>query len=255
MKIFSLAAPAALSLLLFGSSCSTQSSSGGGGSYGSGNYHRVGQWEARMQKAPLPQVTPMQLLAEANVRVDLIRSGTAGRRSYRPMNVRYITIHNTENPTGDAYDHALALKRGALRARKRPGGNRIGYLTWHFTVQQNVAIQHLPCREQGEHADFNGPGNNHSIGIEMCEHRGNDFAQTIDRTTKLAAYLMYVYRLPVSSVVPHYHWPRRGTSPEHKPCPHLLLDGGRPGRTWQWFLSRVQMQYQRIVPGPAKSLG
>ena len=58
----------------------------------------------------------------------------------------------------------LALKRGALRATKRKGGNRIGFLTWHFTVQDDIAIQHLPCREQGEHADFDGVGNNYKIG-------------------------------------------------------------------------------------------
>jgi N-acetylmuramoyl-L-alanine amidase len=166
------------------------------------------------------------------------------------MTPRYITIHSTQNKSGDAFNHALALKKGALRATRRPGGNRIGFLTWHFTVQDNLAIQHLPTREQGEHADFDGVGNNYSIGIEMCEHRGNDRAQTIERTAKLAAYLMYTNGIPLSGVVPHYHWPRHGTSPLHKNCPHFLLDNGRPGRTWRWFLSRVQLHYQRLAPGP-----
>jgi N-acetylmuramoyl-L-alanine amidase len=212
-------------------------------------------WEARMGSGPLPQVTPVQLLAECGVRADLIPSGRHGRRYYRPMTPRYVTIHSTQNYTGNAYNHATALKNGKLRATRRVGGNRIGYLTWHFTVQENVAIQHLPCREQGEHADFDGPGNNYSIGIEMCEHRGNDLAQTIDRTAKLAAYICHTYRIPISQVVPHYHWPRRGASPPNKNCPHFLLENGRPGRTWNWFLGRVQMHYNRIVPGPARSLG
>ncbi len=225
----------------------------GGGS----NYSRTSGWDARLNRGQLPQITPAQLLSEARVNPDLIRSGTVGRRYYRPMQPRYITIHSTQNYTGNAYNHATALKRGALRATKRKGGNRIGYLTWHFTVQDNVSIQHLPCREQGEHADFDGPGNNYSIGIEMCEHSGNDQAATIDRTAKLAAYLMYTYRIPINGVVPHYHWPRYSPSisQPHKNCPHFLLDNGRPGRTWQWFLGRVNMHYQRIVPGPAKSLG
>lgn len=166
------------------------------------------------------------------------------------MNVQYITIHSTQNYTGDAYNHALALKRGALRAHKRPGGNRIGFLTWHFTVQEDVAIQHLPTNEQGEHADFDGPGNNYSIGIEMCEHRGNDIARTIDRTAKLTAFLMWEHGLGIDRVVPHYHWPRRGASPPNKNCPHFLLDNGRPGPTWRWFLARVKAHYDRLVPGP-----
>jgi N-acetylmuramoyl-L-alanine amidase len=142
-----------------------------------------------------------------------------------------------------------------LRATKRPGGNRIGFLTWHFTVQQDVAVQHLPCREQGEHADFDGPGNNYSIGIEMCEHQGNDIGLTIDRTARLAAYLMRAYNLSLSQVKGHYHWPRKGLSVPNKDCPHFLMDRGRPGPTWQWFLSRVQMHYNRMLPGPASPLG
>jgi N-acetylmuramoyl-L-alanine amidase len=167
---------------------------------------------------------------------------------------RYITIHATDNPTGDAYDHARALKSGALTAHKRPGGNRIGYLAWHFTVQDSIAIQHIPTREQGEHADFDGMGNNYSIGIEMCEHRGNSIPQTLERTAKLAAYLMKEYSIPLRNVVPHWYWPRYGTSPLHKNCPDFLLDGGKPGRKWAWFLGRVKAHYDRIVSGPTPKI-
>lgn len=218
---------------------------------------RIALWEARYNDSALARVTPEQLLREARVKVDLIPAGRVGRARYRPMKPRYITIHSTQNYSGNAYNHALALKRGALRATKRPGGNRIGFLTWHFTVQDDVSIQHLPCREQGEHADFDGPGNNYSIGIEMCEHRGNDLALTIDRTARLTAYLMQAYDIPLSHVVPHYHWPRRSPNirDPHKNCPHFLLDGGKPGRTWQWFLNRVNLHYKRLLPGPAEPLG
>lgn len=243
--------PLLLGAAVIFAACSTSSSS----SYASRS--KIGQWESRYRDASLTQVTPEQLLREVGLKVDLIPAGTHGRRIYRPMRPTYITIHSTQNYTGNAYNHALALKRGALRATKRKGGNRIGYLTWHFTVQDDVAIQHLPCREQGEHADFDGPGNNKSIGIEMCEHRGNDLALTIDKTARLTAYLMHAYGVPLSHVVPHYHWPR--ISPQirdpHKNCPHFLMDGGRPGPTWQWFLRRVNIHRSRLVPGPARSLG
>jgi N-acetylmuramoyl-L-alanine amidase len=188
-------------------------------------------------------------------------AGSHSRRDGRPAvlpadeHPRYITIHSTQNYTGNAYNHALALKRGALRANKRPGGNRIGFLTWHFTVQDDIAVQHLPCREQGEHADFDGPGNNYSIGIEMCEHRGNDIALTIDRTAKLAAYLMRAYNIPLSNIRAHYHWERKGLPTPHKDCPHFLHGPCAPGPTWQWFLNRVQMHHNRLLPGPATPLG
>lgn len=195
---------------------------------------------------PGPGVGAAQLLSEVRLIQDLIPAGRYGRRYYRPMYPRYITIHSTQNYTGDAHDHARALKVGALRAHQRPGGNRIGFLAWHFTVQDNLAIQHIPTREQGEHADFDGPGNNHSVGIEMCEHRGNSFPQTMQRTAKLTATLMKQYNIPLNNVVPHYHWPRAGASPPNKACPLPLMDNGRPGRKWAWFLQQVRAQYQRL---------
>ena len=162
------------------------------------------------------------------------------------MKPRYITVHSTQNYNGDAWDHARALEKGKLRAPKRRNGNRIGYLTWHFTVQEDVVIQHLPTIEQGEHADFNGPGNNYSIGIEMCEHRGNSRRSTLDRTAKLCASLMHQYKIPLKNVVPHQHWPRKGIKQEHKNCPHFLMTNGRPGKKWSQFLRSVKRQYNRI---------
>ena len=142
-----------------------------------------------------------------------------------------------------------ALKNGKLRARKRRGGNRIGYLVWHYTTDQDRAVQHLPTNEQGEHADFDGPGNRYSIGIEMCENRGNSRSATIERTAKLAAYLMHKHDIPLRKIVPHYHWPRRGLSQPHKNCPHYLLDNGHPGAKWQWFLAKVDKHYKSISSG------
>jgi N-acetylmuramoyl-L-alanine amidase len=212
------------------------------------------QWDSQLGSVQTGPVTPAQMLGEVRLRQDFIPQGTHARKVYRPMYPRYITIHSTQNSTGDAYAHARALKNGALRATKRVGGNRIGYLAWHFTVQDDLAIQHIPTREQGEHADFDGPGNNYSIGIEMCEHGGNDRAQTLERTAKLAAVLMKQHNLPVSSVVPHYYWPRYGTSPLHKNCPHFLMENGKPGAKWGWFLGRVKAHFNRITAGPVPTL-
>jgi N-acetylmuramoyl-L-alanine amidase len=192
------------------------------------------------------KVPMSRMIREVNLKADLVPRGRHGRKVVRPMKPRYITIHSTQNYRADAWQHSKALKNGALRAPKRPGGNRIGYLIWHFTVDDRVALQHLPVYEQGEHADFNGPGNRLSIGIEMCEHRGSNRSVTIERTAKLAAVLMKRHDIPLRNVVPHYHWPRRGASPPNKNCPHFLLDHGRPGKKWRWFLSRVKHHYQRL---------
>ena len=31
--------------------------------------------------------------------------------------------------------------------------------------------------------------------------------------------------------------------------------GGRPGGTWRWFQNRVNFHYNRLIPGPTRSLG
>jgi len=197
-------------------------------------------WEKELGSVTDAPLNPEAAHKELNLKVDLIPKGKYGRRIFRELNPRYITIHSTQNPTGDAYDHAKALKRGALR------GGVIGYLCWHFTVQDDTVIQHIPTDERGEHADFDGPGNRYSIGIEMCEHQGNDRAATLERTAKLAASLMYHHDIPVENIRAHYHWPREGYDKPHKNCPHFLLDDGRPGDDWRWFVSRVNRHLQRL---------
>ncbi|MEO0414934.1 MAG: N-acetylmuramoyl-L-alanine amidase [Verrucomicrobiota bacterium] len=198
-------------------------------------------WESALGPVPTKSVNPRSLHSECNVRVDLIKANRFGRKGQRPMKPQFITIHSTQNYTGDAHAHAKALKRGALK------GGVIGYLAWHFTVQQDCAIQHIPTNERGEHADFDGPGNRYSIGIEMCEHEGNSLPQTVERTAKLTASLMYHHKISIDNVVPHYHWPRRGYNPANKNCPHFLLEGGHPRANWSWFKSRVNGHYQRIL--------
>src|SRR5688572_21456670 len=92
------------SIVAFLASCE---SIGGGG--------RIGPWQAKLGNVPVDRkVQPEAMLREVNLKQDMIPKRTYGRRYFRPMNVRYITIHSTQNPTGGAYNHALALKRGAL---------------------------------------------------------------------------------------------------------------------------------------------
>ena len=212
--------------------------------------HRVGPQgrvrEGRLVSSSAGKTSVSRMYREVNLRADMVPKGRHGRKVVRPMRPRYITIHSTQNYRADANQHSVALKRGALRSPKTKTGNRIGYLIWHFTVDDREAIQHMPISEQGEHADFHGPGNRLSIGIEMCEHRGSSRRATIERTAKLTAILMKKQGIPLRHVVPHYHWPRKGRNPANKNCPHFLLDNGKPGKKWRWFLGRVNYYYQRI---------
>ncbi len=190
------------------------------------------------RSSSVPSTSPSSLYRQVKVKKEYLSYSARGR-SRKKMSPRYITIHSTQNwkSGADAVRHSKALKNGAL-----------GRLSWHYTVDENLAVQHLPTNERGNHADFDGPGNRYSIGIEMCENPGNSRSRTLERTAKLAAWLCVKYDLPVSRVVPHYKWPRRGKNPPNKNCPHFLLSNGRPGAKWQGFLKAVDV-YRRSMLG------
>ena len=177
-----------------------------------------------------------------SIQQTLIPEGRYGRHEIRPMNPRYITIHSTQNRSAGAgaLTHARLIQRGGLKSEH----NSLGYLTWHFTVDDHSIHQSLPTNEQGQHADYEGIGNRQSIGIEMCENAGNSRAATIDRTARLTAELMKRYNIPLRSVVPHQHWRMIRYSDKrdlgHKNCPHFLLDNGKPGPKWNAFLRQVK---------------
>ena len=178
--------------------------------------------------------------AELKITQNIIPPGKCGRPLHRPMRPTFITIHSTDNTSrsADALHHALAMKKG-LRGRH----NRTGFLTWHFTVDDHSIYQTLPTNETGEHADYEGPGNRSSIGIEMCVNRGNNIDITIDRTAQLTARLMRQYNIPLDHVVPHMHWRMirysDGRNLGFKQCPRILLDGGRLGPKWSAFIAKV----------------
>lgn len=172
----------------------------------------------------------------------LIPTGQYGRSKTRKMSPRYITIHSTQNtgPGADARTHARLLQRGGLTS----SGNSLGYLTWHFSVDDHSVYQSLPTNEQGQHADYEGTGNRKSIGIEMCENRGNSRSATLDRTAKLVADLMHRHNIPLSNIVPHQHWERvrysDGKNLGHKNCPHFLMTNGKPGAKWDAFIQQIE---------------
>jgi N-acetylmuramoyl-L-alanine amidase len=179
---------------------------------------------------------------------DFIPKGHHGRHRILRMNPRYITIHSTQNfaSSADARAHARMLRTGALKGSK----NSLGYITWHFTVDEDSIWQSLPTNEQGQHADYEGEGNRKSIGIEMCENRGNSRAATMDRTAKLTAVLMKRHGIPLRNVVPHGHWRMiryaDGRDLGHKNCPHYLLENGKRGAKWNAFIAQINRYHRQL---------
>lgn len=180
--------------------------------------------------------------ASLNLHQMIVPPGKYGRHKEFRLNPRYITIHSTANVGGTAQAHAVGMAAGRFRGWSK--WNRTGYVTWHFTVDDREAIQSLPLNIQGEHADHDGPGNKTSIAIEICEFRDRRRqAAAVDRAARLTAYLMRRTGVPLSHVVPHYHWPQHHFNHHQKNCPRILLDGGRPGPRWEAFLRKVRGYY------------
>lgn len=177
-----------------------------------------------------------------NLQQMIVPKGRVGRRIEFPLRAQYITVHSTANRGATALQHARGMASGAFRGKSK--WNRTGYLTWHFSVDDNVAIQSLPLNIQGEHADHDGPGNRTSIAIEICEFRNpRQQAAAVDRAARLTAWLMHEKGIPLSHVVPHYHWPQKNYKNYQKDCPRILMDGGRPGPKWDAFLRKVRSYY------------
>jgi N-acetylmuramoyl-L-alanine amidase len=190
--------------------------------------------------AVTPRRAAISGAADLGATQDIIPPDKCGRPLHRPMRPTFITIHSTDNTSrsANALNHALAMNKG-LRGRH----NRTGFLTWHFTVDDHSIYQTLPTNETGEHADYEGPGNRSSIGIEMCVNRGNNLDITIDRTAQLTARLLRQYNIPIDHVVPHMHWRMirydDGRDLGFKQCPRILLDGGHLGPKWNAFIAKV----------------
>lgn len=159
-----------------------------------------------------------------NIIHDYIPEGRNNRPGILLQGPYFITVHDTANASkgANALMHAKYLKGDA--AAGRPA-------SWHFTVDDQHIVQHLPLDEVGWHAgDGKGPGNRQSIGIEMCENADGDRAAAEENTAKLVAYLLKQFKLGIESVVQHNRW-------SGKNCPHIIRS--RPNG-WTAFLDKVK---------------
>jgi N-acetylmuramoyl-L-alanine amidase len=167
-----------------------------------------------------------------NLEIDFIPESNSNRPGTK-MKPEYITIHNTDN-TGrgaGALAHAKYMKGQDAQNRK---------VSWHYTVDDNLCVKHLPINEMGWHA-ASAEGNKKSIGIEICMNEGIDQNSANKRAATLTAILMYDLNIPIVNVLTHHHW-------SGKNCPRLLLDNKKPGEKWKKFLEEVNRIYRSIEP-------
>ncbi len=166
---------------------------------------------------------------EKKIIIDLIPTTNGNRPGYK-MEPEYITIHDTGNANkgANALMHAKYVKNPTTGA------------SWHFTVDDERVVQHLPLNENGWHAGDGryGTGNRKSIGIEICMNSDIDRAKAERLAAELIAYLMWKYDIPITKVVQHNYW-------TGKNCPRLIRS-----RTngWSEFIKLVTESNMTLTP-------
>lgn len=168
------------------------------------------------------------VIGNAKVQLHLIPITNKTSRSQMGMTPRYITIHNTGNKNADALANSKYVDSAA------------GYVSWHFTVDDKMIYQELPTNEVAWHAgDGRGTGNMSSIGIEICEHVGQDWEKAKANAIALIITLMQDLKIPLENVVPHQRW-------SGKYCPRVILNEG-----WDKFINQIKIsqgeEWERIL--------
>lgn len=169
------------------------------------------------------------------VRKDLVSEGVIENASYGYGNPKtYIVIHETANTSkgANAASHAKLQKNGNSRSA-----------SWHYTVDENEAVQSFPDNVKCWHSG--GSYNSNSIGIEICVNSDGDFKKAVKNAAELTKSLMQKYDIPKSHVITH----REASG--WKDCPHNLRSGAK-GITWNDFLKMLDGKAS-VVTEPAKS--
>lgn len=140
-----------------------------------------------------------------------------------------ITIHETANVSigADAEAHANLQLKGFSSS-------------WHWQVDDRVAIQSFPHHVQCWHAgDGRGKGNAHSIAIEICVNVDGDYVQAVRNAAQLTRKIMQEEGISHNQVFQHNHW--RG-----KNCPYFLRQG-REGLNWASFKEMIQQEQSTLA--------
>lgn len=149
-----------------------------------------------------------------------------GNRPGLPLSPTWITIHETanQNPDADAKAHCAYIRSD--EAADRPA-------SWHVTVDDTSAYQHLPFDEAAWHAGdgHGGMGNRNSLAVELCVNKpagSEDWERVKHAAAALARDWMDTFDISIDRVVPHNRW--RDTS-----CPARLSAG-----EWDEFIALIQ---------------
>lgn len=144
-----------------------------------------------------------------------------------------IVVHNNANLKSTARNERSWLINVNNIPKPRPDGKPGTGASWNLTVDDIETIEAIPINEVSWSAGDGGQGrgNLHGISIEICEKGG---LKAEKRAIELIAYLMVVYAIPLSEVLPHKFF-------SGKICPRIILP------RWNKFIADIQIEYLRLT--------
>ena len=152
------------------------------------------------------------------------------RRPGEVREIRYLTIHETDNRSSGADSEA----HNSMLVNDTSNSNG-----WHYTVDDHSIYHNIPDNEVGWNAGDNRTklgGNINGIGIEICVNLTNDYEQSLRNAAALAAQLLVAYDLKLDAVRLHQDF-------MDKVCPHRLLSEGRV----EEFYQMIRENYRELL--------
>lgn len=149
----------------------------------------------------------------------------------------YWIQHETDNHAAgaDAEMHARYLDSGA-------DGRQA---SWHFTVDDGMAYQHIPVDEvTWQAADGNGPGNMSGVSCELCVNNGSDQIQARHNAEELCAQVCKALGLGSDRVKRHWDFNEKSADRHH--CPDTMMSDGY----WSTFVANVTTLLTPPPPPP-----
>ncbi len=148
------------------------------------------------------------------------------RRPGEVREIRYITVHETDNRSSgaDAAAHNSLLVN-----------NTTDSTGWHYTVDDHSIYHNIPDNEISWNAGDNRTkygGNMNGIGIEICVNLSNDYEQSLRNAAALIGKLLVTYDLHPKDARFHQDF-------MDKVCPHRLITEGRT----EWFEGMIEGAY------------
>lgn len=198
--------------------------------------------EDEVAKAEQPDLESLILESQygLTIKQSLVDKSLYGYKCHYVMTPEFVVIHNAGtngNPSAENLNNAM----GSNKEQK----------SWHFSVDENGAVQGLPINRNGWHAGDggDGDGNRKGIAIEICRDMYDDGSNTYkltkgisderfdkakDNGALLAAIILNKYGWDISHVKKHQDF-------MDKYCPHHILNDG-----WDRFLELVQSHLDEI---------